>query len=525
MSQRGVIGYMNQVFGGKTVSGLSENELLGRFVATGDETAFTALVIRHGPMVLGVCRRFLRDIDDVEDAFQATFLVLARRAGAIQRRHLLGPWLHGVAHRVAVRARAKGATRNARELALEFAHEAEAPRDSSPPEELVAKELRGILDDELARLPEALRKPIVLCYLEGMTHDEAARELRWPVGTVRSRMARARSLLRNRLARQGHSASGMALVGNLAREVVPRTLLEATVRASLGFTTGKIPASATALALAKGVLGLMMLQKAMIAGVVVLAATVTVAGAFGYQAGGLGTGSSSASEPPKEQDEASNRNAKKAVSFSDAPLSEQVMALERGLQETTDKINTLQDDYKKLQWELDALRPKPANPGMGMGGMAGMMGGRGTGQPGGMMRGMMSGRGGGAANAGQGMMGMMGAMRGVDRRAMMMGGPAGPDEDHLAFVREQSLIYLVSPEARADSIPGLEILANDVRCTHGATLGHIEDEHLFYLMARGLPKNVAQRLVVEAFFEPVLDRIPLESVRERLRAEIANKIG
>jgi len=84
---------------------------------------------------------------------------------------------------------------------------------------------------------------------------------------------------------------------------------------------------------------------------------------------------------------------------------------------------------------------------------------------------------------------------------------------------------LLSNEARADSIPGLEILANDVRCTHGATLGHIDNEHLFYLMARGLQRNVAQRLVVEAFFEPVLDRIPLESVRERLRGEIANKIG
>ena len=423
MNHRGVFAYLGQVYGGKTVSGLSESDLLGRFVTTGDETAFTALVIRHGPMVLGVCRRLLRDVNDVEDAFQATFLVLARRAGAIQRGHLLAPWLHGVAHRVAVRARAKRASRNARELTLDLTVEVEDSRGASPSEELSAKELRGLLDDELARLPESLRKPLVLCYLEGLTHDEAARELRWPVGTVRSRMARGRTLLRNRLARQGHSASGLAIVGNLSREIVPRTLLEATVSAALGFTTGKIPASATALALAKGVIGLMLLQKAMIVGVVVLGATVSVAGAYGYQAQGPGADSKVASEPAKQKDQPGDRNSRKVVEYYDGPITEQVMALQRALEETTDKLNKLRDDYKKLGFEVDRIRGFPqVDPATGTQGdaltMAGMMG-----------------SGGRSANH-----------NGVDQKSMMRSSQPEPDENRLTFVRQATLVCVVSPE-------------------------------------------------------------------------------
>ena len=406
---------MDQVLGGKTVSGLSENELLGRFVATGDETAFTALVIRHGPMVLGVCRRLLRDVNDVEDAFQATFLVLARRASAIERRHLLAPWLHGVARRVAVRARAKGATRNARELALEFVPEAETARDSSPEEQLAAKELRGLIDNELARLPDSLRKPLVLCYLEGLTHDEAARELRWPVGTVRSRMARARAMLRNRLARQGHSATGMAIVGNLTREALPRTLLDATVRASLGFTSGKIPASATALALAKGVLGLMFLQKAMVVGVVVLAATVSVAGAFGYQAGPPGP-DEIAAQTPANPNNAATRNAEKLPEKPELAATRQIDQLKRSLEASTAKLNALQDEIAKLQATIKALKPGSADqdmtpmvePGVGKGGSDRLIG-----------------------------------TKAIQRR-MLAAGVAG--NNRLSFVREASLICVVSPE-------------------------------------------------------------------------------
>ena len=182
---------LNRVFHQGTVAGLTEGKLLARFVAQGDESAFAALVAQHGPMVLGVCRRILRDEHDVEDAFQATFLVLVRHQGAIRDGDLVGQWLHGVAHRVAVRARAQSARRRVRETnGIEEAHESAYSR----PADERQRDLRTILDDELARLPGSLRSPVVLCYLEGLTHDEAAQALRWPVGTVRSRMARARDV-------------------------------------------------------------------------------------------------------------------------------------------------------------------------------------------------------------------------------------------------------------------------------------------------------------------------------------------
>src|SRR5262249_33878057 len=149
------------------------------------ELAFAELVERHGPMVLRVCRGVLVDRHDAQDAFQATFLVLACRARSIRGRDSLGPWLHGVAHRVASKARVQAAQRRARELRA-----AESKRTSEP--ESGPRDLWPVLSEELARLPEKYRAPVVLCYLENLTHDEAAERLRWPVGTVRGRLARAR---------------------------------------------------------------------------------------------------------------------------------------------------------------------------------------------------------------------------------------------------------------------------------------------------------------------------------------------
>src|SRR5262249_368681 len=163
-----------------------------------DEGAFAALLARHGPMVLGVCRRVLRHTQDAEDAFQATFLVLARKAGAIGRREALGGWLYGVACRVAARARA-----------LLLRHRPTAHRPTADVPEPVGAgaavdgasggEVRLALQEEVARLPAKYRGPVVLCYLEGRTHEEAALDLGWPVGTVKGRLARARELLRRRL--------------------------------------------------------------------------------------------------------------------------------------------------------------------------------------------------------------------------------------------------------------------------------------------------------------------------------------
>jgi RNA polymerase sigma factor (sigma-70 family) len=187
---------LNRLFHRGTVAGLSEGGLLDRFVTEADESAFAALVSRHGPMVLGVCRRALRDKHDVEDAFQATFLVLVRRARSIRDGELVGHWLHGVAHRVAVRARANAARRYVHERP---GAEVDRAEESTPPTD----DLAAILDEELARLPESLQAPLVLCYHEGLTHDEAAQRLGWPVGTVRSRMARARGVMQRRLTRRG----------------------------------------------------------------------------------------------------------------------------------------------------------------------------------------------------------------------------------------------------------------------------------------------------------------------------------
>ena len=194
-------------------------------------------------MVLGVCRRVLRDERDVEDAFQATFLVLVRRAAAIRDGERVGRWLHGVAHRVAVRAQAHSARRFVHEQSVDEPIESRTAASASDVAE--RRELASIVDEEVTRLPSNLRAPVVLCYLEGMSHDEAARRLRWPVGTVRSRMARARDVLRQRLARRGVTTDGSAIVTALARPPVPPHWIDATVHVSLNFATYPATAAAT----------------------------------------------------------------------------------------------------------------------------------------------------------------------------------------------------------------------------------------------------------------------------------------
>ena len=233
-----------------TASGLGEGALLRRFADGRDEAAFEALVTRHGPMVLGTCRRILADPHDVDDAFQATFLVLARKAGSIRDGDRLGPWLHGVARRVATRSR----TLSARRAARERPGAEERASAGADPSELV--ELRAALDEELARLPEKYRAPLVLCYLEGLTHDEAAVQLSWPVGTVRSRLARGRDRLRSRLTRRGLSPSA-AVPAILPAPAIPEVLISSTVR--IATAAGSAPAHVASLA--KGALIAMMWHK------------------------------------------------------------------------------------------------------------------------------------------------------------------------------------------------------------------------------------------------------------------------
>ncbi len=188
----------------------TDADLVGRFAGRRDEAAFAALVARHGPTVLGVCRRLLGDAHAAEDAFQATFLVLARKAGSLRRPEAVAAWLYGVARRVAHKA-ARGRPRGA-----PLPAPAADPRPG-PLDEMSARELLGIIDEEVGRLPEVYRLPVLLCCLEGLSQEEAARRLGWPPGSVKGRLERGRRRLRGRLTRRGLTLSAALAAAELAR--------------------------------------------------------------------------------------------------------------------------------------------------------------------------------------------------------------------------------------------------------------------------------------------------------------------
>ena len=222
---------LRQLFDGGGVVGLTEAQLLDRIARRDEsaEAAFEAILTRHGPAVLACCRRVLGDSAAAEDAFQATFLVLHRRAGSIRVRESLAPWLLHVARMAALKARQGEARRLARErrVARPELAAAEAP----------TSDLRLLVHDEVDRLPEKYREPVRLCYFEGRTHDDAAASLGWPVGTVRGRLSRARDMLRTRLMRRGVGITPAALVTAMAaagdaRAEVPQALHEATLAAA-----------------------------------------------------------------------------------------------------------------------------------------------------------------------------------------------------------------------------------------------------------------------------------------------------
>jgi RNA polymerase sigma factor (sigma-70 family) len=280
-----VLRQVDRLFRDGTLAGLGDGQLLERYLTSGDETAFEALVERHGPMVLGLCRRMLRDPRDIEDAFQATFLVLVRSAGAIRDRSFVSTWLYRVAHRVARQARSHAIRRLHGEIRVADL-EASASED---PEAADLREIGPVLDEELSRLPENYRAPLVLCYLKGRTHDQAAEELRWPVGTVRSRLARGRDLLRRRLTSRGYAPMGAipgigpSLPAGPLTEIVPPALASATVRAALAFSSTRgIPAGAAAtpmLTLTQGVLATMTFARWKWIGLALLATGLSAGGA------------------------------------------------------------------------------------------------------------------------------------------------------------------------------------------------------------------------------------------------------
>jgi RNA polymerase sigma factor (sigma-70 family) len=243
---------------------LTDGQLLECFVRHRDEAAAAALVRRHGPMVWGVCRRVLHSHQDAEDAFQATFLVLLRKAASITSRELVANWLYGVAHQTALKARATTAKRMGREKQV-----IEMPEPEARTEPDLWPDLQPLLDQELSRLPDKYRLAIVLCDLECKTRKEAAQKLKIPEGTLSSRLTTARTMLAKRLARHGLAVSGVSvaavLAQNLASASVPTSVLSSTIKAVTLVATGNTAATglitAKVAALTEGVVKTMLLTK------------------------------------------------------------------------------------------------------------------------------------------------------------------------------------------------------------------------------------------------------------------------
>jgi RNA polymerase sigma factor (sigma-70 family) len=385
------------------VSGhLGDAELLGRYVAgrrdEAAEAAFAALVERHGPMVLGVCRRVLGDRHEAEDAFQATFLVLARKAGAIARREQLANWLHGVASRTARDARARAVRRRRREQkAFATAIAATGPDDGPD-----RHDLRAALDEELARLPACYRGPVILCELDGLSRQVAARQLGIPEGTLSSRLARAKELLRHRLTRRGLAPAAVAVevLAHEARAVIlPPSLAVSTIEAAARVAAGASLAeavSASVVTLTQGALNAMLLTK--VKGVAFAVATATL-----VVGTGVGVLAQAPGPAPGDQDD-------------------RLGAVERKLDRILEALGSTDrgDRGKGSLFERERLTAKGSAP-------AGPTGKRVDGDAppkSDSMEGMMRGRMGmmGGAPAGPG--GMAGMMQGDMRRMMggMMGG-------------------------------------------------------------------------------------------------------
>jgi RNA polymerase sigma factor (sigma-70 family) len=272
---------LTQEMADETLRDLSDPQLVEKAIAGCDVSVFQAIVLRHGTMVYGVCWRVLQHEHDAEDAFQATFLVLARKLSTVRKRASLASWLHGVARRIALKAQAQAAARRRHE------RQASVP-EAVPADNPTPGEVRAVLDVELARLPEKWRLPLILCYLEGRTQDEAADHLGLSKGTLRNRLDQARRALASRLTQRGvvwpAVLSAVLLSDCIALAAPAPGLFASTVEAATGVAAGKTVAAAASVsvvALTEGVLKSMFLTKCKTA-----AAILLVLGAISF-AGGL----------------------------------------------------------------------------------------------------------------------------------------------------------------------------------------------------------------------------------------------
>ncbi len=292
-----IVRQVEALFGGGSVAGLTDRQLLERFTDNRDaagEAAFAALVTRYGPMIFHVCRQFLGDRHHAEDAFQAVFLVLARKINSIRDPDLLGPWLYGVAIRTARKAKVRLDRRRRNEDGDALGHPGRGSsvpvEPTVPPAEVsaLAREQAEALHEEIDRLPHAFRLAVVVCYFEGLTLDEAAQRLRWPAGTVRSRLARARDKLRRALTRRGVGLPSAAVAATLsprsASASVSSSLCDATTKVAIHFAAGQADrgvVSASTTALAQEVLRSMLLHKLKLSALTLLVLCAVATGA-GY---------------------------------------------------------------------------------------------------------------------------------------------------------------------------------------------------------------------------------------------------
>jgi RNA polymerase sigma factor (sigma-70 family) len=325
--------------------GLTDGQLLARFVASRDEASFAMLMRRHGPMVWRLCLRALGHDQDAEDAFQATFLVLACKAATVLKRESVGSFLYGVAHRIALKARAVRARRRSHEKQVK-----EMPHPG-----ILPVEPQDWLDHELNLLPEKYRSVIVACELEGRSRKEAARNLGLSEGTVSSRLARARRLLAKRLSRYSVGALAVAL------SHVPASLLSSTTEMAVLVATGQVTAvSASVEVLMKGALRMMFLAKLkLVVGAVVVVTALGAAG-LAYRA--------TAQEPRR----ALNEDAPPLTRLAEGrPQADDLEALRLEMEALRKEVRAMRERVKALEGEMRAMKDT--------GGGAGNRGGRGTG--------------------------------------------------------------------------------------------------------------------------------------------------
>jgi len=345
-----VLKFARRVVGARAPDDSPDRQLLDRFVASQDEAAFATLFQRYMPMVLGVCQRVLQDCGDAEDACQATFMVLARKAGAVRAERSAAGWLYRVAYHAAVRARAAALKRRSEER--RFAEMS----SSDPATEAVRREVRAVLDEELYGLPKKYRAPLILCYLQGMAAREAARELGWPEGSMPKRLERGLGLLRERLTRRGLALSGGVFATVLAQSAtaaaVPTALGHSMVKAALVFAASQRAASevvsAQAAALAEGVLQAMSITKIKVAAAVLLAVSVIGTGA------GVVAFCAWAERPPAAISPNTNQARREAgKARTDAPtlLLGEVVAYEKGKYVTLEVLTTV--GKKNFEYAID----------------------------------------------------------------------------------------------------------------------------------------------------------------------------